>query len=76
MDKELIESLYTTVLEKRKIRLTELQRTKFMWACEKAIVENPTLNFHDWTIAAQIYLNFVLNFPDVDLGPIVGPLDD
>lgn len=76
MDKELIEKLYETVLAKRKVRLTDLQEIKFRWACEKTIAENPGLNFNDWTVAAQIYLNFVLNFPDLDLGPIVEPLAD
>ena len=75
-DKELIERLYDTVLEKRKVDLTELQRAKFLWACGKTIAENPALDFHDWIIAAQIYLNFVLNFPDLDLGPIVQHLED
>jgi hypothetical protein len=73
MDKELIEKLYDTVLEKRKVRLTDIQQIKFRWACEKTIAENLGLNFHDWTIAANIYLNFVLDFPQLDLGPIVEP---
>ena len=73
MDKELIEKLYDTVLEKRKIRLTDIQQIKFRWACEKTIAENTGLNFQDWTIAANIYLNFVLDFPQLDLGPIADP---
>ena len=76
MDKEIIDKLYDTVLENRKIQLTDIQQIKFRLACEKTIIENPGLNFHDWTVAAQIYLNFVLDFPHLDLGPTVKPSEE
>lgn len=75
MDKTLIQKLYDTVLVKRKVNLTDLQSIKFLRACEKTIAENPSLNFHDWTTAANIYLNFVLDFPQLDLGPIIEPTE-
>ena len=76
MDSELIKKLYETVLAKRNVGLTDLQRKKFLSACEKTIAENSNLNFEHWTTAANIYLNFVLDFPQLDLGPIVEPLKE
>ena len=73
MSKDLVNKLYNTVLHKRKVELTQLQQEKFLWACEKSVAENPSLNFHDLTVAANVYLSFVLNFPQLDLGPIEPP---
>ena len=38
--------------------------------CEKYIKENPSLGFSGWVVAANIYLNFILDSPTIDLGPI------
>lgn len=65
--------MYNDVLETRKVVLSDLQRQKFLYACEKAIAENPTLNFSGQKQAASIYLNYILDFPELDLGPIITP---
>jgi len=51
--------------------LTDLQISKFEFACEKAVEENPKLGFNDLCIACRIYLNFIINFPDLDLGSVL-----
>lgn len=49
---------------------TQLQMEKFKYACKKAVQENPDLGFNDLCIACRIYMNFIREFPGIDLGPI------
>lgn len=60
-------SIYDTVLKRRDLKLNKLEQEKFKIACKKAFKENPELNFEDLVTACNIYLNFILNFPDDDL---------
>jgi hypothetical protein len=53
--------------------LSETQINKFKFACEKAVAENPGLGFNDLCIACRVYLNFISDSPDIDLGPIRMP---
>jgi hypothetical protein len=59
--------LVSEIIAKRNVSLTEVQRTKLEIGCWKAIDENPELNEHDLLIAVGIYLNFILEFPDLVL---------
>lgn len=53
--------------------LSSYQVEQFRYACKKAVVENPDLNLPDLCIAARIYLNFIREFPDIDLGGLHPP---
>jgi hypothetical protein len=53
--------------------LSDYQVETFRYACKKAVVENPTLNFNDLCIAARIYLNLIRQFPLLDLGQLNHP---
>jgi hypothetical protein len=55
--------------------LTEPQIGKFEFACKKAVEENPNLEFGNLCIACRIYLNFIISFPDLDLGPVVKKIE-
>jgi hypothetical protein len=68
--KDLIIDVYNAVLQKKGTTLSQNQKNKFLLACEKSIIENPTLDFNDWVTAAKIYLNFIIDFPNLDLGQI------
>ena len=68
-------SLYNKTLAKNNIILTPIQEYKFLHACEKCIIENPTLNINELILAAQIYLNLILNFPELDLGGFQPPTE-
>lgn len=70
---ELEEKLYNEVLEKRKVILDSSQEEKFRFACKKAIPENPGASYSDLFHACNIYLNFILSFPSLDLGGIKMP---
>lgn len=59
--------LVSGIIAKRKVSLTEVQHSKLVVACWKAIDENPELNERDLLIAVGIYLNFILEFPDLTL---------
>lgn len=74
MDNELALKLYNRTLEIKRIGLNELQSDKFKLACEKTIIENPGLSFQDLVIASKVYLGLILDFPELDLGPVVKPL--
>ena len=50
--------------------LTDEQISKFKFACKKAVVDNPKLDFNDLCIACRIYLNFIISFPDLNLGSL------
>ena len=70
---ELEEKLYNALLRKRGVQLTAMQDEKFRYACKKAIPENPGLGYDGLLTACNIYLKFILDFPDMDLGPIIEP---
>ncbi len=40
---------------------------KFRICCKKAVDENPDLGFGELIIACRIYLNFLIEFPDLQL---------
>jgi hypothetical protein len=64
------EELYHEILKKRRVTLSPMQDEKFRFACKKSIPENPGLGFSGLLLACNIYLNFILDSPDLDLGPI------
>ena len=41
------------------------QLVKFQQACNKAVCDNPTLDFNDLLIVCQVYLNTIRDFPDM-----------
>ena len=47
--------------------LNSLQLKKFRHACRKAVVENPELEFNELCIAVKVYLNFIREYPDLNL---------
>lgn len=67
------EKLYNDVLQKRGAKLTGSQEEKFRYACMKVIPENPGAGYFDLMAACHIYLNFILNNPEIDLGPVKLP---
>ncbi len=46
------------------------QIEKFRYACKKAIVENPKLDFNELLIACNIYHSIIRDFPGCDLGDV------
>ena len=56
--------LYNRTLEIKGVELNEIQSEKFKNACEKAIVENPTLDFGSLLIPTKFYLYIILDFPN------------
>lgn len=65
---EQVERLYNYVRSRRGVDLDTLQEIKFRLACFKSIKENPNLSsLSDLAIAANIYLNFILRYPDMEL---------
>ncbi len=70
---EIEEELYREVLEKRGVKLTPGQGQKFRYACMKVVPEDPQASHSDLLTACHIYLNFILNNPDLDLGPVKLP---
>ncbi|TDP60702.1 hypothetical protein [Flavobacterium dankookense] len=73
MDIELISNkLYETLVSDK---LSEIQKEKLSCACKKAILENPQLDYNGWKIASKIYLNFIIDFPDIDLVGIKLPVN-
>lgn len=65
---EQVERLYNYVRSRRNVDLDTLQEIKFRLACFKSIKENPNLSsLSDLAIAANIYLNFILKYPDMEL---------
>lgn len=59
--------LVQATLAKRGAVLTEIQQAKFETACWKTIDENEYLNLDGYLIATNIYLNFILEFPELVL---------
>ena len=67
-----IQKLFDTTLRKAKIKeLAPKQNATFLLACRRVFLDNPDNSFSDHIIAAQIYLNYILSFPDLTL-----PTDD
>lgn len=64
MENELALKLYNHTLELKGVELNDIQSAKFQHACEKAIIENPNLDFSDLLIATKFYLDTVLGFPN------------
>jgi hypothetical protein len=75
VDQKTIQEIYKKVLSQRKVNLNPVQDHKFLFACEKSIAENPNLSLEDWTYAANVYLNYILRYPTIDLGPIIEPTE-
>jgi hypothetical protein len=61
---ELALKLYDHTLELKSVELNQIQSIKFKAACEKAIVENPNLNFKDLLIPTKFYLDVILEYPN------------
>lgn len=57
--------LYNELLEEIQIDPNSIQTQKFKEACDKAVIENSHLNFGDQKMAARLYLNLILEFPDM-----------
>lgn len=56
--------LANRTLELKSVELNPIQSAKFQRACEKAIIENPGLDFQNLLIATKFYLDTILNFPN------------
>lgn len=68
---ELIEELFLYFSSIGKLNaFNSEQKAKFKYACEKAVFENPDLDFNELLIACRIYFNFIRDFPELDLGEI------
>ncbi|PKR80720.1 hypothetical protein CW751_08085 [Brumimicrobium salinarum] len=60
-----VEKLFEIVVKEKGIELTTIQKKKIIVACERAIRENDDDNSRQ--IAGKIYLNLILDFPDLNL---------
>jgi hypothetical protein len=70
---ELEEKLFKAVIAKRGITLSSVDAEKFSFACEKSIPENPGASYEDLLLVCNIYLDFILSSPTIDLGEIKSP---
>lgn len=68
---EIIEKIYQEISKSK--QLNPVLQEKLKLACRKAVLENPTLGYESWLYAARIYLNFIVDFPHLELGPVVPP---
>lgn len=50
---------------------SDSQISKFRYACSKAIMENPHLDFNDLVVACDIYYSIIRDFPNCDIGDII-----
>lgn len=73
---ELEEKLFETVIKKRGIKLSIIDAEKFRFACKKSIPENPYASYDDLLVVCNIYLNFILSSPTIDLGGIKLPEEE
>ena len=64
---ELHTRLVRASIARRDAILNPAQEITFNDACWRAMDENPLLNFDGLMIAASIYLNLILEFPDLSL---------
>jgi len=67
MDKDL-KIVYARALAWKGVNLTEMQNNNFIHACKLSLQDNETTD--DACIAARVYLNFILRFPDIELPPL------
>jgi hypothetical protein len=61
------EILFNSIVDELDFELSPEQTQKFKQACDKTILENPTLTLADLRTAARIYLNLILDFPRLKL---------
>ena len=47
--------------------LTDIQDSKFMTACNRIELDNPSNTMEDHLKAAKIYLKFIIDFPDLSI---------
>ncbi len=59
--------LMHAAISRKGVVLNEAEYQKFEIACWRAIDDNKLLNFDGLLIAANIYLNFILEFPELTL---------
>lgn len=64
---ELALKLYNRTLKLKGVELNEVQSAKFQHACEKAISENPNVDFTDLLTVAKVYLYYILDNPELHL---------
>ncbi len=64
MDNELAVKLYNRTIGIKGVELNDIQSAKFQHACEKAIIENPNLDFSGLLIATKFYLGIILDYPN------------
>jgi len=63
-----VDRLYQYVLKKRGVELTAIQALKFKTACARCYIDNVGVQkLDDLAIAANVYLNFILRFPDIEI---------
>lgn len=59
--------LLTGIIAKRKVILSQQELAKLEICCWRAIDDNPDLSESSLLIAVGVYLNFILEFPDLVL---------
>lgn len=59
--------LYNRTLELNGVELNSIQSQKFQHACEKAIIENPNLDFQNLLGVTKFYLETILHYPNSEL---------
>ena len=64
---KLHEQIKVDTLAKRRIVLNPLQEMKFDTACWKVIDDHPHATKEIYLTASNIYLNFILDYPDLTL---------
>lgn len=65
MNEEKIKELFEYAVKEKGVQLIAIQEHKLKAACERAINENE--DDYSRKIAIKIYLNFILEFPDLSL---------
>ncbi len=69
------EKLYRDCLASRGVLLNPVQEVKFRQACQRAISQNSNLDFDDWVVAADIYLDWILAYPGFGFEPTPPPVE-
>jgi len=54
-------------IARKGVKLKPIEISKLEQACWKAIDENEALSLNEYLIATSIYLNFILQYPDLSL---------
>lgn len=60
-----MDKIFNEILNEKQVELTKDQEKKFRHACEKAVSDNST--YQEQKLAAQLYLNYILEFPELSL---------